>query len=407
MKKIYTLMLLYIFSASIFGQEVWTKHEGPVLEKGPEGSWDEDGPGFPSVLLINETYHLWYAASGNNILSIGHATSDDGITWTKDENNPVLDLGEDGSWDDGRVYVPKVVYDGSSYHMWYNGSGGTGGEQIGYATSPDGSTWARYEGNPVLPTRESGAWDSGNTGPGGVYFDGENFHMWYAGNAFGAHGVFNVGYASSADGISWSRSDLNPVLESESSTWEKGRVSASSVLLDSQGKYHMWYDGGDFAKWRIGYATSTDGLSWTKAASMPVLDVGGAGSWDSEFVSFPTVLLDSAARILQMWFYGADAESGAIGYAESSIINQIGTLKKLPDLKLTIFPNPASKLITLRSEVLGVKSIEIISLNGQLMYSAVMEGNEMQADVSWLNNGLYLLRIKSKTSMKTIKLVKL
>ena len=113
-----------------------------------------------------------------------------------------------------------------------------------------------------------------------------------------------------------------------------------------------------------------------------------------------------------MWYYGGDAAlSSGIGYAETTFEMKcdpgVGISKTLPDHSLTIFPNPASDLITLRSEVPGVKTIEIISLNGQLMFSGIMEGNEMQVDLSWLNKGLYLLRMKSKTSMKTIKLVKL
>ena len=40
---------------------------------------------------------------------IGHATSPDGITWTKDTNNPVLDVGPDGNWDDNTGLL-KVVF---------------------------------------------------------------------------------------------------------------------------------------------------------------------------------------------------------------------------------------------------------------------------------------------------------
>jgi len=395
----------YAEMALIPPPEPWHKKGEPVLEKGPEGSWDAGGTSFPSVLMINSTYHMWYAAMENDVFAIGHASSEDGINWTKDENNPVLQAGEPGSWDDRWVYVPKVVYDGSSFHMWYNGSRANGSEQIGYATSPDGSAWTRHEGNPVLASGEAGAWDSGNVGPGGVYYDGESFHMWYAGNAANAPGVFKVGYASSADGSTWTRSNVNPIMESESGTWESGRVTASSVLFDGL-QYHMWYDGGEFAKWRIGYASSPDGLNWTRSENNPVLEQGASGSWDSQFVSFASVLYDPNSEKYKMWYFGGDASvSGAIGYA--GLINSSRTITTLPDHILSIFPNPSSDLITLRSDVQDVKTIEIISLNGQLMYRGIMEGYEMQADLSGLSKGLYLLRLKSNTTMKTIKLVKL
>jgi hypothetical protein len=41
------------------------------------------------------------------------------------------------------------VYDGALFHMWYSG-GYPGIERAGYATSPDGSVWAKDPGNPVI-----------------------------------------------------------------------------------------------------------------------------------------------------------------------------------------------------------------------------------------------------------------
>ena len=55
--------------------------------------------------------------------------------------------------------------------------------------------------------------------------------------------------------------------------------------------FHMWYLGSgsmdDKIAWRIGHATSPDGLNWTKSANEPVLDVGKRGDWTKEhFMSF-------------------------------------------------------------------------------------------------------------------------
>jgi hypothetical protein len=194
-------------------------------------------------------------------------------------------------------------------------------------------------------------------------------------------------------------------MEHLTGTWESPRVAASEVLFDGD-IYHMWYNGGDFAQWRVGYATSSDGLAWTRHEENPVLDVGSGGSWDDQFVSFASVLYDSSTVSYKMWYFGGTSGiAGKIGYADH--VNSIGNKKIINNGALTIYPNPASDLITLKSEIHGIKTIEITFLNGQLMYSGVLEGNERQIDVSGLSKGFYLLTLKSSSLTKTQKLIRL
>lgn len=70
--------------------------------------------------------------SGTGGISIGHATSPDGLTWTKDPSNPVLTAGSAGNWDNPRVDCPTVIFDGDTFHMWYAG-GDLFQWKIGYA----------------------------------------------------------------------------------------------------------------------------------------------------------------------------------------------------------------------------------------------------------------------------------
>ena len=71
--------------------------------------------------------------------------------------------------------------------MWYSGhshtavANGKPQGKIGYASSPNGIVWAKYDKNPVLsPTSISPQWTSGYYTPS-VYFDGALFHMWFTG----------------------------------------------------------------------------------------------------------------------------------------------------------------------------------------------------------------------------------
>lgn len=67
---------------------------GVAIPVGDTGAWDSYDIWAPSIIKVGSTYHIYYAgvqAIGNQIpQKIGHATSTDLITWTKDPN-PVHD----------------------------------------------------------------------------------------------------------------------------------------------------------------------------------------------------------------------------------------------------------------------------------------------------------------------------
>jgi hypothetical protein len=73
--------------------------------------------------------------------------------WEKYEGNPVLVPGSPGDWDDFSLWAFSILFDGSTYHLWYGGHDGTYA-RIGYATSPDGKAWTPYENNPVMDVGE-------------------------------------------------------------------------------------------------------------------------------------------------------------------------------------------------------------------------------------------------------------
>lgn len=86
----------------------------------------------------------------------------------------------------------------------------------------------------------------------------------------------------------WEKFVGNPVLDlGVSGQWDDTSVVAATVLLDN-GVYKMWYAGNDGTNSRIGYATSSDGINWTKYASNPVLDLGVSGEWADFNVNTPT-----------------------------------------------------------------------------------------------------------------------
>ena len=95
----------------------------------------------------------------------------------------------------------------------------------------------------------------------------------------------------------------NPVLDvGLSGSWDDEYVSHPTVIY-ANGLYRMWYSGNDGgSRYKIGYATSSDGLTWNKYSGNPVLDVGTSGKWDSYRAYSPTVLYIGGTY--HMWYAG-------------------------------------------------------------------------------------------------------
>ena len=187
-KRVVLMVTVFICIAGMAGaQTEWTIHpDSPVVDPGPEGSWDDHWRVPLAVHFDGSVYHLWFL--GNNVAldhgDIGHATSPDGVEWTMDPANPVLTRGEPGEWDDNNIlYGAGVIHDGNQYHLWYTGWGDqTGTIQGGYATSPDGAVWTKHPDNPVLTPGPTGTWDDEGVDPHTVLFENGVYRMWYSGS---------------------------------------------------------------------------------------------------------------------------------------------------------------------------------------------------------------------------------
>jgi predicted GH43/DUF377 family glycosyl hydrolase len=266
---------------------------------------------------------MWYNSltGPDKVLNIYFADSIDRIDWNI--HGVVLDIGDAGSWESTGVFRPAVLYDGAIYKMWYEGrdSGTPGIHRFGYATSPDGIHWTKYGANPVLVPGGNGGWDDCNIAGKAVLFNGTHYLMWYGVEAY-IDSPFKIGVATSADGIVWTKYSGNPVLVPESSGWDNHWLFPGAVLLNG-GLYEMWYSGigQPPPAYGIGLATSPDGFSWSKCTGNPVLSTGSPGSWDSWSIEFACVIRKGHNLLM---FYdgqqgGEPQDLGRIGLATSYI----------------------------------------------------------------------------------------
>lgn len=416
------LILITILASSatkVFPQTNWTKYaQNPVLGVGQSGSWDDEAVENGSVLFDGTIYHMLYSGSDGINNRIGHAISHDGISWTKDTLNPVLDIGTPGSWDDNHLLIPCVLLIDSTFHMWYDGNDGSK-ERIGHATSPDGTSWTKDALNPVIDVGSPGSWDDAEVFPtaGSVIFEGTIYHLWYGG-VTASTGIYAIGHATSPDGIGWTKDTFNPVMSASSSNdWDRHGVIPGTVLFDGT-TYNAWYSGhgGDF-RYRVGYATSLDGVDWERETpNNPVLDFGQSGSWDFVQAWNGSVLFDSVAQVYKMWFTGGDFGSGRIGYATTSMFTGIddNISTQIPrEFSLAQnYPNPfnPSTRISYSIPSTGFVTMKVYDILGREVQVLVREFQEagkysINFDASLLSNGVYFYKLQVGDLVETKKML--
>lgn len=299
--------LLLAASLAAEAQQSWTRYAGnPVIT--------ERSSLQPEVVRVGATYHMYYTDRSVIPEVIRHRTSPDGLTWSA--STIVLQAGPPAAWDNDGVYCSSVLVEGGVFKMWYTGWGTSGpANQIGYATSLDGVVWTKHP-TPVMSVGGAGDWDSARVREATVVHLGSIYHMWYAGTQ--SHPRYQIGYATSPDGLVWTKHPANPVLDvGPPGAWDDEAVYAPQVVHYG-GTFHMWYSAGDGAPpgdWQIGYATSCDqdGVNWVKYAANPVFGIGPNPSWEcGDSVDYNFVFNDNG--IWTMFYSGASSRCGGGDY---------------------------------------------------------------------------------------------
>jgi hypothetical protein len=165
---------------------------------------------------------------------------------------PVLVGGGKGAWDEFVREKVAVIQDGAIFRMWYVGhdAEGQASSKVGYATSPDGITWTRHAGNPVISRKDVKDQDvSVVRGPDG------KFWMYIEVNDSW------IDLFTSSDGVRWTADSANPVKT----------TAASPVVWREDAAWYLMYENMNGPIYNIHLATSTDGRKWIDSPANPVL----------------------------------------------------------------------------------------------------------------------------------------
>jgi hypothetical protein len=76
-------------------------------------------------------------------------------------------------------------------------------------------------------------------------------------------------------------------------------------------------------------------------------------------------------------------------------------------VKVETYPNPVSDILTIESNTSQPMTIQITSINGQLVYNGLMDGSILELDLSSYNKGVYFITIKSNDFTTIKKIIKL
>lgn len=224
----------------------------------------------------SDTFHaLFNGQNGDGVYAIGAATRTAG-TWSEYGSNPVLQKGSAGAWDDGHVKDPCLIWDGSQYVMYYSGYDGAS-YQIGRATASSvNGPWTKDASNPVVALGSGGDFDDTGLAFPTVLYEpsdtGNEWKMWYRANDGSTE---TIGYAHSTDGISWTK--VGKVLDVGSGgSWDDVGVLPGAVI-NVAGTYNLFYGGRQSSTpsyfWQGGLATFSDPEgTYTRDSGNPVIE---------------------------------------------------------------------------------------------------------------------------------------
>jgi hypothetical protein len=224
-----------------------------------------------STLMGLEAYYN--GQNGGNVL-LGRAVSRDGQTWERGSALPIISI--DYAWEGTQIHAPSVITVGQQVNLYYGGLNTK--YQIGVAVSSNGGrSFSKPSSSPILTPGSSGAWDDGGVSFPTVLYDATEtnpayrWKMWFAGTR--VSGQEEIGYAYSADGITWTK--FGRVLP-RSTGWETYSVVPGAIYKDMAGTYYLLYVGRDSLTtsgyYRAGLVTFTDPQgTYTKSPNNPLI----------------------------------------------------------------------------------------------------------------------------------------
>ena len=272
--------------------------------------------------------------------------------WTPASESFALEPGPAGSWDEHIRERMWVMYEDGEFKAWYCGFEGAYDQErpnlvhLGYATSKDGIHWTKHPKNPIFAER----WTEDMCI---VKSDGQ--YVMYVEDE--THGNTVIYLMTSTDGIAWTQHG-NIMAGVPGSDWEPEWAGTPLVWKEGE-QWLMLYEGGPPGDTAL--ATSTDGRAWVRSPKNPVLTEGSG--WDNEITAPDSIVKHDGVYYL---FYHARGDKWRSGMAMSRDLITWHRYDKNP-----LFDNPSPVIVMLKDRALMyVMHENIKGVNGVLVYES-------------------------------------
>lgn len=195
------------------------------------------------------------------------------VRFTPYPNNPVFAGTGTATWDEKIRERGYILREGDTYHLWYTGyrKNDDQTKYLGYATSADGLRWTRYVHNPI----HTANWVEDMS----VLKVGDTYYMVAEGRGDIAH------LLTSTDRIHWQERGPIDIRYVDGKPLSKGPYGTPTIWHEND-TWYLFYERNDEAIW---LATSKDLNIWTNVQDEPVLKKG-PDAYDSHAVAMNQVV---------------------------------------------------------------------------------------------------------------------
>jgi hypothetical protein len=287
----------------------------------------------PTVLELDDSlWRVYFAArNASNQSHIVYADFDPrhDMRRLRLETEPLLGLGAPGTFDSAGMGPSAALFVGARVFLYYVGFSPRRDVPhqlaIGLAISEDGGiSFSRAAPGPVLST---GPFDPFFASmPHVMYSDGVFAMHYMSGIAWRRHGdrfdpLYLIKRAVSSDGIRWTTDNSIAVGFADAAE----TALARPWVIHRNDGHHMWFcrrgardsEGRVEDPYRLGYARSRDGLTWTRADDLlRFANPPRSGDWDIAMQAYPCVVPRGDELFL---FYNGDG-FGQTGFGFARIL---------------------------------------------------------------------------------------
>jgi hypothetical protein len=230
----------------------------PVFTGTGTQTWDRKIRERGYILVGDDgTYHLWYTGYDQDrpsTMSLGHATSRDGIHWKRDPHNPIFS----GLWVEDMCVVKR---DGT-FQMFAEGK-----NDIAHRlTSTDGLHWTE-QGSLDIRKTDGTKISPGPYGTPAAWFENGTWYLFYE------RGDTGIWLATSRDLKTWTNVKDDPVIRMGPEPYDAAAVALNQVVKRGDYYYAFYHANAHrpWQDWTTNVARSRDLVHWEKYPGNPII----------------------------------------------------------------------------------------------------------------------------------------